>query len=329
MVKITNVSYDKGESKGLSKLELTITGPEINNTILNTIRRTILSDIPIFAWTTFKFTVNTSVFHNNFIKNQIKNIPVWGIENKIDFYEKDIIIADNNKEFDIEDIEDNVELNVDKTVNSTSLEQITMYVDYENKSNEIVSVTTDMVKFYCGKQIENPYPIPVQIVKLQPKQKIDFSVVSSIGIEQMSTIYTPVAICVCYPKDPPNVNEYILKLESRGQISEKRILQVAFLNIIKKLKNISSQLEDNDNIEGQIEINNEDHTIGNLISNNLQTHKNVLFAGYNMPHPLEKRVIISYKLKSGKIKETLVEVIEECISIFNKIDKVIESNKDL
>ena len=72
MVKITNVSYDKGESKGLSKLELTITGPEINNTILNTIRRTILSDIPIFAWTAFKFTVNTSVFHNNFIKNYNK-----------------------------------------------------------------------------------------------------------------------------------------------------------------------------------------------------------------------------------------------------------------
>ena len=183
-----------------------------------------------------------------------------------------------------------------------------------------------MVKFYYGKQIENPYPIPIPIVKLQPNQKIDFSVVSSVGTEKMSTIYTPVSICVCYPKI--GEDSYIFKIESRGQISEKRILEVAFLNIIKKLKNILSQIHEEDHMEGEIQINNEDHTIGNLLSNGLQKHKNIIFAGYNLPHPLEKRVIISYKLKSGKITEILKDVIDDFIDIFNKIKNLIESNKD-
>jgi hypothetical protein len=325
MVKISNISFEK--EKGMSKLEFHITGPEINNVVLNTIRRTILTDIPIFAWTDFKFTCNTSVFHNNFIKNQIRNMPVWGIKNTIDFYQKESSVENTNKEFEIEDLEDNVELNVDKTVNSTSLEQITMYVEYENKSNDIVSVTTDMVKFYYGKQIENPYPIPIQIVKLQPNQKIDFSVVSSIGIEKMSTIYTPVAICVTYPKESEE-NTYTMKIESRGQISEKRLLEVAFLNIIKKLQYIQDIIEENEYSEGEIQINNEDHTIGNLLSSGLQKHNKVQFAGYNMPHPLEKRVVINYKLKSGKIKEILKEVIDDFIDIFNKISKLVESSKD-
>ena len=325
MVKISNISYENG--KGSSRLEFDLNGSEISTAIMNTIRRTIHTDIPIFAWTNFKFTTNTSIFHNNFIKNQMKNIPVWGIENKINFYEKYVTEKTNNNDDENEYLEDNIDLTVDKTVDSTSLDQITMYVEYENKSNDYDSVTTDIVKFYYGKQIENPYPIPIQIVKLQPNQKIDFSVVSSIGIEKMSTIYTPVAICVTYPKESEE-NTYTMKIESRGQISEKRLLEVAFLNIIKKLQYIQDIIEENEYSEGEIQINNEDHTIGNLLSSGLQKHNKVQFAGYNMPHPLEKRVVINYKLKSGKIKEILKEVIDDFIDIFNKISKLVESSKD-
>jgi DNA-directed RNA polymerase subunit L len=313
MVKISNVSQDN--TKGSSRLEFDIN--DINYTILNTLRRTILTDIPIYAFTHFKVNKNSSVFHNNFLKNQIKNIPVWGIDNKIDYFEEDIHKIDMNEE--IEDMDDNVELTVDKKVDSTSLHQVTMYVDYENKSNEIESVTTDNAKFYFAqKQIENPYDTPIQLIKLQPKQQINFSVITSIGIEKISAMFSPVSICVY---EQLSENKFRFKLESRGQISEKRILKVAHLNIVKKLDSILNQIPDNDKDEGEIEINNEDHTIGNLLSFGLQNNKSVQFAGYHMPHPLEKRVIISYKLKSGNVNKILKTVIEEFIEVFNKIDK--------
>ena len=46
-----------------------------------------------------------------------------------------------------------------------------------------------------------------------------------------------------------------------------------------------------------------------------------------MPHPLEKRVVISYKLKSGKFKEILKTVIEDFIKVFERIDKEVSAMK--
>ena len=204
-----------------------------------------------------------------------------------------------------------------------------MYVDFENKSSDIYTVTTNDAKFYFAqKQISNPYPVPIQLVKLQPKQTINFSVVTSVGIEKQNSIYSPVSICVYdQQKDKDNKyldNEYNFIIESRGQLSEGKIIHIAVLNLIKKLEDILIQIPDNNEDSGEIQINNEDHTIGNLITHGLQNHKNIKFAGYNMPHPLEKRVIISYNLKSGKIKETIKSVINEFIEIYKDIDKKIE-----
>jgi DNA-directed RNA polymerase subunit L len=322
MLTLKNVLHDK--TKGSSRLEFDITGKEVNYVIINTLRRMVLSDIPIYAYSEFIFNKNNSIFHNNFIKNQIKNLPVWGIDNKIEFYEK-LKVSNNEVNNEIEDLEDNVELSVDKKINSTSLEQLTMYVDYNNKSNDIITVTTEHAKFYFAqKQISNPYPTPIQLVKLQPTQNINFTAVTSIGIEKENSIYSPVSICVYEEKKE---NEFRFIIESKGQITEKVILHRAIINLNKNIESILNQFIenlDNNELSGQIEIKNEDHTIGNLITHGLQNHKNVTFASYHLPHPLEKRVIIEYKLKSGKFKDVLKEVINEYIELYNKLDKLIE-----
>jgi DNA-directed RNA polymerase alpha subunit len=175
MLAIKNILQDK--TKGFSRLEFDIIGTEVNYVLVNTLRRIILSEISIYAYTEFIFDKNYSVFHNNFIKNQIRNLPVWGVDNKIEFYEK-VKVSNNEVINEIEDLEDNVELGVNKKINSTSLEQLTMYVDYNNKSNNIFTVTTEHAKFYFAqKQIPNPYPIPIQLVKLQKDQHINFTTV--------------------------------------------------------------------------------------------------------------------------------------------------------
>jgi DNA-directed RNA polymerase subunit L len=281
----------------------------------------ILSEIPTYVFTEFTFNKNNSVFHNNFLKNQIQNLPVWGIDNKLEYYDNSLKVK-NVEADEIEGLEDNVELSVEKKVNSNSLEQLTMYVDFENKSNDIYTVTTDDAKFYFAqKQISNPYPVPIQLVKLQPKQIINFSVVTSVGIEKENSMYSPVSICVY---DQKSDNEFNFIIESRGQLNEVKIIHIAILNLIKKLEDILVQIPDNSEDSGEIQINNEDHTLGNLLTSGLQIHKNIKFAGYNMPHPLEKRVIINYELKSGKIKETIKSVINDFIETFKEIDKKIE-----
>lgn len=331
--KVTIKPISKTEGLGSSRVDFKISGDNINYIIANTIRRTILSDIPIYAFSEFKFDKNTSIFHNNYLKLRLMHMPIWGIENDIEYLEvnqkknNDVEINENEEE------NNELEFELDKTLNSSSLKQFTMYVNYKNKSEDIVTVTTDDAKFYYGeKQINSPYNIAIPLVKLQRKQEIAFSAITKIGTEQINAMFS--AVCVAAYKEI-NDNEFDFFLESRGQISEKRILEVALINIEKRLNNFIKLLSDKeydnsqndeDKSSGIIIVNNEDNTLGNLISRGLQQHEHISFAGYNLPHPLAKKVHFHYKLnKDVDIKKVMKDVVNYYNELFSSIRKEINS----
>ena len=326
MEKITDIDYEVikyNKDLGNNKLELKIKGKNINHIIINTIRRTILTSIPIYAFNNFNFTTNESIFNNNYIKLRLSNMPVWGIPNKIDKF-----ILENKQQLDEEDnddlvIDDDIDLENEGNVNTSSFNQLTMYVDYKNNEKSIVTVTTNEAKFYyADKNISSPYPIPIPLIKLQPNQTINFSAITKLGIEKDNSIYSPTS--VCYYNEINN-NEYVLKLESRGQISEQRIIEVALINIIHSLENIIKMLPLEENSHtGEIIINGENNTLGNLLSYGMQNHKNVKFAGYNIPHLLENKVIIHYELLNEKIKlkDVFNDVVIYLIEIFKSLSKL-------
>eukprot|EP00877_Chromochloris_zofingiensis_P000912 jgi/Chrzof1/10821/Cz05g13120.t1 len=43
---------------------------------------------------------------------------------------------------------------------------------------------------------------------------------------------------------------------------------------------------------GSLIIRNEDHTVGNMIRMQLHSDKEVIFAGYRIPHPLESKMVV-------------------------------------
>lgn len=337
MLKVNKINVkiiNKDEELGNSRLELKISGPNVRYQILNTLRRIIFECIPIYSFTDFKFDKNTSIFHNNYLKLRINNLPVWSIDNSVAFIEesnvKDTNMMETINEQD-EQQNDDVEFDIDNKINSSTLKQMTMYINTSNKTKEIITITTDNAKFYYKeKEIDSPYKTPIPIVKLQPGQEIAFSAITTIGTENDDAMFSPVSICV-YKQI--NDNEFDFIIESRGQISEKRILQVALINIERKLKKfiklfdehtINEQIDDK-NI-GKIIVNNEDHTLGNIITVGMQQHKMISFAGYNLDHPLGKKVNFHYKLKpKGKIKDVLKDVVEYNLELFSNIKKSIDA----
>ena len=336
MIKVNKVNLkisDHNKELGNSRLDFKISGPNINYIIANTIRRTIFSDIPIYAFNEFKFEKNTSVFHNNYLKLRLRHMPVWGIENTVEFIDYNIKPNANGLEDIPEEGEaaedDNIELNVEKNLNTSNLKQFTMYVNAKNKSNEIMTVSTADAKFYYDeKQIQSPYKNPIPIVKLQPGQEIVFSAITKLGTEQEDAMFS--AACIAAYKEV-KPDEFDFFIESRGQLDEKRIMYVAMINIERRIKHFLKLLmedkttNENDKSQGQIIVNNEDHTLGNLISRGLQLHPKVSFAGYNLPHPLAKKVHFHYKLeKAGDIKQIIKEVIEYYSDIFSQIKKAFE-----
>lgn len=332
MEKIENISYnisDYDSTYGNTRLEINIKGENINCIILNTLRRAILSYIPNYAFTNFNFKKNNTVFNNNYIKLRVSNIPVWGIENELDYYnpvKKNLNTEPINED---DNLNDDIDLNseVNNVLNSSTLKQLTMYVDYTSlDSDEITTVTTDHAKFYYEeKKIDSPYKIPIPIIKLQSNQTITFSVITTVGTELQNSIFAPVS--VCFYKEI-NLTEYTFILESRGTINEKRIIYVALLNIINKLRNVIKNLPDkiDDKLKGELIILNEDATLGNLISYGLQIHKDIKFAGFNIPHPLEERVKIHYELIKNNITNVLSDVVNHFIKLY---EKIIEKNNKI
>jgi DNA-directed RNA polymerase subunit L len=95
-----------------------------------------------------------------------------------------------------------------------------------------------------------------------------------------------------------------------------------FLNIF--LEDLSKGIDISEE-EGLIIVNNEDHTLGNLISRGMQKHSKVNFAGYNLPHPLANKVHFHYKLeKDGNIKKIMEDVVEYYLELFGSIGKLID-----
>jgi DNA-directed RNA polymerase subunit L len=333
MLKLNKISIniiDKQTELGESRLEFNIKGDNINYIIMNTIRRTIMNDIPIYAFDEFKFDKNNSVFHNNYLKLRLRHMPVWGIENNIEFKETKETVNNNiDDEGEGEYQPDNIELEVEKKLDSSSLKQMNMYINAKNKTNNIVDITTNDAKFYFGeKQIQSPYKVPIPIVKLQHGQEIAFSSITRLGTEEENAMFSPINV-VAYKQI--NDTEFNFFLESRGQLTEKRILQVALLNIERKIRNFIKLLiednnsKDNKKLEGLVIINKEDHTLGNLIARGLQQHDLISFAGYNLPHPLAKKVHFHYKLKKeGNIKKIFEQVVEYYSDLFSEIKKQVD-----
>ena len=317
-ISIKMISWEKGVN---SRLEFNITG--VNNTIVNCIRRIGLSDIPIYSFNDIKITDNTSIFNNNYMKLRLCNLPVLGIASDDPIYiKKEPILL---KKLDIEE-EDEIDMSTNENINSSTLKQLTMYLDVTNTTNEIITVGTDQCNFYyMEKQIESPYKTiynNIPIIKLQPKQKIKLSAITRLGIESESSIFSPVSVFGFKQNDE---NDYNIYLESRGQLDEKTILHYVYLNLVNMLDKFIILIPSNTSINGKIVLDNTDHTLGTLIAYGLQNHKKVKFAGYNMPHLLNNMIQFHYELyEENDIKDILTDVITKIKKMYKTIDDMID-----
>ena len=319
-IQISKIEQEK--KKGFSMLKFNMKGENINYVIANSIKRMIQSDIPIYSFNNFDITENTSIFNNNYLKHHLQNIPVWGIDNNIEEFIKEEINDDEEFSEMTGLMNDDIDLNVEKKVDTSALTKLTMYIDSKNETKDNLSITTDDAKFYYKEGlIKSPYYNPVQLVKLQPNQSIKFSAKAELGTEEISGIYS--AISVCYFKENKE-DDFDFILESRGQITEKRILKIALKLLNKKLHNFHINIPKNKGMEGVIVTENEDHTLGNIISYGMQIHPSVQFCGYNTPHPLKKEIHIHYKLSSGNINNIIKEVVSYYENIFDNISEKID-----
>ena len=172
----------------------------VDCTIANGLRRTLLSDIPCVVMKTFPhdqckvdITINTSKFNNEIIKQRLSCIPVH--------------ITDLN----------------------TPIDQLELEVNVENKTEDVIYVTTEDIKIRNTKtqtylseddrrDIFPPNPMTgyyIDIIRLRPRltptsegERIAFTAKLSIATVDDNSMYNMVSTC-CYgnTQDEAKVNE--------------------------------------------------------------------------------------------------------------------------
>jgi DNA-directed RNA polymerase subunit L len=302
-IKIKEVLYKHNE-KGNSRLELQFTGSDINHIIMNTLRRTILLNIPNFAFDTTQIEINESAYNNDMLTLRISNMPTFNIIPDI----KTLDYIDN--------------LDEDKLI---EMPVLSMVIDIDNKTTDNMNVTTKNALFFIDNKKAPEYPLDILLVKLKPNQRLKLTSTTNLGLPKKNDIYTSVCIC-CYEYE--NENEIILKIESRGNLDEYEILKRSCLIIINKLKlSLEKILKSNieNEYKGTIVLEKETFTLATLINDGLQNHKNIDFSGYKIDHLLIEESEIKY-ITDGKktIKNILEESISKQIVIFEKIIKIIK-----
>ncbi len=320
------------------RLELNVKGKDLNHVIMNTLRRTCMSDIPVYSFDKVEFGKNSSIFNNDYMRHRIRSIPIRSIENDNVFFEEkelDEEIDSDENDYTTENIllnenaniaigDDNIGLRDDiETKVKNTYNELNMHVSVENKKDEVRMVTTDDAQFYKdGNEIKNIYKSPILLCKLNKNQEINFTAIAKLGIERISALYSAITI---FAYKQIKENEYQINIESRGQINEYRILYVSCMNILKHLEYFMELIpKDNKGLSGQLDIKDMSHTMGNLIATGLLDHKDVEFAGYAKPHLLDEKIVINFTLKKSNIHSVLTDVIKYYNSMFTYLAKYFE-----
>jgi DNA-directed RNA polymerase subunit L len=347
-------------------LVISLTSPKLNHVIMNTIRRVIMELVPVYAIDKkdIDITKNTSIYNNDYIKLRISNFPVHGVNNKEDTIERSKQLEhDANVSIFDKKIEDLTILEeIDKRDKLEKSQNLNMYINIKNTTQDILNVTTDDAKFQLeGKSIVSPYKRPLLILKLKPNEEFIGSCISTLNIGLKGANYIPVSACTFTSEEN---NLYKLNIESLKQLSEKELILRAckiiniklnyFLKIINErideyksskisddfnlnnssesetesaTRNSSDETLEEHRVKGVIKIENESHTFGNLLSRFLQDHKSILFAGYKIDHLLIKELTIAYKTDGTDIINIIDDIIKESIGLFDTIHNNISKLK--
>lgn len=305
-IKITEESYIKRHKYVSSHLTLKITGDDINHTLVNALRRVMLNNIPIHAFPPELMTIeeNTCVaFNNQYMKLRLSGLPIYNIKSDVFYlpenYWKNINFADpaRNKHPDEK--------------------QIDIYINVHNNSNQIKHVTTNDIKYYLDGDEIQPYDkdYPILIINLRPNDTFKCHMKAALCIGNNNTRWCA-ASNSWYDYDK---NNFIFHVKSRGENDEYKLLNKACEYLLKKLKDIknefikkekANEMMTDDNNFLQIELEGEDHTIGELLNYEFQSHPKIIYSGMTKPDLLIRTIIIKLQSVDKNIVPHLIQQVD-------------------
>jgi DNA-directed RNA polymerase subunit L len=325
---IKEVEYRTDEYDS-SSLVLDISGKEVHHSIINSLRKVCLDQIPIYALDRGKIKIlrNSSVYDNTEMEVRLSQLPLKRIDSKVIYlplkYYKNVDFAFTKLE---KHPDDNIDIELYLNSKNTGPEKI-KYVSTDDLRISINSEIVDNKNMYGGKE-------PITLIELRVGEEIECSMKGVLAVGELNSIFNS---SNTYYKELKENEHYLLTIESNGQLDEYELLLRGINIIIEKLKiikenivNLQYEMIMGNNNSINIEITNEDYTCGGPLNYILQGMKEVVFSGVYAPNLMEKNIAITCVIdKNYKIIDILSKGIDNTIEIYYSIEKKVKkiSNK--
>lgn len=299
-----------------SKLILEFSGQDNANVIMNTLRRVMLDNIPIYAFVSdlIKISENNSIFTNDYMRLRLSQLPI--LDTDLDIYSLDPIYWNN------------VDYSDPKRAKHPSEKQIEIAVNVYNDTNYIKNITTNDTHYYeDGVEVQKfNKECPLLIIQLRPAETFKCTLRAALGVGERNNIWASAANAYYDDLttddinggfiDNPN-NKINFTVESQGQHDEYVLLIKACNFIVKKLGDIKNDLnkkflskEIKESNEIIIVLDGEDHTMGQLMNYSFQNHPDIVYSGVSKPDHLVNS--IKFKIScSEKIKSPFKPIFEQ------------------
>lgn len=325
---IKEVQYETDEYDS-SCLTLDISGKDINYTIINSLRKVCLDQIPIYGLDRGKIKIirNSSVYDTTEMEVRLSQLPIKRINPNVIYlplkYYKNINFADPKLE---RHPDDNINIEFYLNVKNNGPEKI----KYVSTDDLRISVNNEIIEnknMYKGKE-------PIILIELRVGEEFECSMKGVLAIGELNGIFNS---SNSYYKELKENEQYLFYIESNGQLDEYELLLRGIKIIIEKLEiiknniiNLQYEMIETENNSIKLEIKNEDLTCGGPINYSLQSMKEVLYSGVYIPNQMEKNIVITCVIdKKYKIIDVFTKAIDNTINIYKSIEKKVNkiSNK--
>ncbi len=342
--------------------ELSFVISNVDVSFVNALRRIILSEVETIGFNTdeylnsdLKILQNTTPVHNEFILHRFGLVPInFPNVNEFDSSKYRFVLNKENTEnrivnvtsgdFEVYDSETNEKLETTDFFipDRITKEQILLL---KLKQNEKIHIEGKASKSSGNKNARfSPVSCALYTYVHDP-EKFKKAVTES-GLktnQEINSFKIDAGERYYKTNDEDEPNEFDFKIETIGTMSNKDIMKNALQILAKKLltfrDNVSTIIVDNGNVDTMkiyesldtmkaftIEIENETHTLGNLLQAHLVLNPEVQFAAYMNPHPLIKNIQIKIKVEDLTVLNLVIKnTVEKLIETINNFIKVINT----
>ena len=331
----------------ICQFDLDNSSNEIKISLANALRRTMIANIDVFAIDMEKITFfeNNTIYSNEFLKHRLSLIPV--ISNIDNLNYDNVLISCKKKNND--EIIDNILVKdfVVKDVEKDSIIDNNTFFKFPNilfaklKTNNFLSFECKLIK----NNAENGGSFFSSVCGCIYTFKMDDKEINTIT-KNMSENEKRSFMCQdnerVYEKNKigdPKV--YKFNVEITGFYDIQIILRKSINELMNKLENIKNEFKnlENSNIitlrDDLNDINNfynflidnENETLGQLVTTYCTDDKNISYCGYIIEHPLKKNILFKIKLadpdKNKDIKNIIITISENIDYLINLLNKML------